>query len=86
MITESQKKCICSNWEEIAPFRSMLEYNKFEKWIDELALEKKVNIVTNSKSRKGNKVYKCNECSKMWSLNKPDAPFGGSFGPLEQQI
>ena len=76
---DGKKSCICNRLEEINEFYSIVEFEKFKKYIDELVNDDELVEISVQKQYAGfqEKWYKCKICSKVWRMVYPDFPFKG---------
>nr|WP_092074116.1 hypothetical protein [Dendrosporobacter quercicolus]NSL47753.1 hypothetical protein [Dendrosporobacter quercicolus DSM 1736]SDM77983.1 hypothetical protein SAMN04488502_10788 [Dendrosporobacter quercicolus] len=71
--------CICESLEEINEFRSILEFERFLRYISDLIKQGDLFEIPVEKSYAGfpEKWYKCSNCGEIWRLVYPDFPFKG---------
>ena len=78
------------NWEVIDDFRSLIEFQRFEKWLEyqvesNMTIEIKVleyYVSPNTKER----WFRCLGTQDIWRLVYPDTPFTGYWGPISLSI
>ncbi len=72
-------ECICDFLEEIDEFRSIWEFEKFQKYLDGLIKDGDLIEVEVGKPYAGfpEQWFLCNGCQQTWRLVHPDFPFKG---------
>ena len=75
----SKINCICNILEIIDEFRSIGEFERFQKYIEELFKDGDLIEVPVQKKYAGfvEQWYKCPGCQQIWRLVHPDFPFKG---------
>ena len=75
----SKVDCICIDLEEINEFFSIAEFERFQKYLDELVNSEEFEEIQVQKPFAGfpEQWYKCKACSHIWRLVHPDFPFKG---------
>lgn len=76
---DNRIECACNVFEEIDSFRSIVEYKRFLKYLDEFVKSNDVEeIHTEDPSQfYDEKYYRCKQCNQKWTLAIPDFPFKG---------
>jgi len=81
----SKVKCVCDVLEEIEDFRSISEFERFQKYIDDLVSAGDLTEVNVRKPYAGfpEQWYQCKECHQIWRLVHPDFPFKGLWNKVK---
>ena len=64
-----------SNWEEIDSFHSPMEFNRFNRWIEQQIKKKLFIEIFDYKGRKdlkSSRYFKCCSSGEIWKLAEPD--------------
>lgn len=79
---DSKIECICDVLEEINGFKSILEFERFQRYITGLVEDGELVEVTVKNYYAGfhEQWFKCKSCSTIWRLVYPDFPFTGIWG------
>ena len=79
-------KCVCNILEEIREFRSILEFERFLKYIADLVSEGDLIEVSVNDFYAGfpEKWYQCSGSRHVWRLVYPDFPFKGLWEKVEK--
>lgn len=74
-----QIECICDVLEKIDEFKSIWEFERFQKYIDGLVNEGELVEIAVQKPYAGfpEQWFRCNGCQQAWRLVHPDFPFKG---------
>lgn len=75
----SKIDCICVMLEEIDGFHSIWEFERFQRYVEELVKNRDLVEVSVQKKYAGfpEQWYQCNSCNQIWRLIHPDFPFKG---------
>jgi hypothetical protein len=82
----SKIDCICNVLEDIDGFQSIGEFERFQKFTNELAIEKELlEIHVRDQYFQGleEQWYQCTKCSQIWRLVHPDYPFTGLWTKID---
>lgn len=71
--------CACKDFEEISEFYSISEFERFQRYIEELVNDGSLVEVQVQKRFAGfpEQWYHCKGCMQTWRLVHPDFPFKG---------
>ena len=71
--------CICNVMEVIDGFKSIWEFERFQKYIEQLLKDGYIIETPVEQKYAGfnEQWYKCKDCEQMWRLVHPDFPFKG---------
>jgi len=75
----SKVDCICDVLYEISEFESIMEFERFEKYINKFTEDKYLIEIAVQKYYAGFKErwFLCPKCTNVWRLVYPDFPFKG---------
>ncbi len=79
-------ECICKYFEEINGFFSPREFQRFEKYIDDLVNGgeiKEVPVIKSLGYGDYEKWFECSTCHEIWRLISPDYPFTGVWRKVD---
>lgn len=76
---DSKIDCVCRSLEEITEFRSILEFERFQEYINNLVKDGYLLEVPVQKHYAGfnEQWFICGQCKQVWRLVHPDFPFKG---------
>jgi hypothetical protein len=82
-------RCICAEFEEMDGFYSIYEFERFQKYIEDLVRNESLIPIRSCSSKKYYMIpterFKCKHCHQIWALKHPDSPSSGSWLKFKPQ-
>lgn len=84
---DNKIECVCSVMEEINEFFSILEFERFQKYLEGLINDGELIEIPVIKRYAGfpEHWYRCKECAQIWRLVHPDSPFKGMWNIVSEK-